>query len=484
MSEAKKDISKLNFVKMNDEKEQKFIETDLVENQGREVSKLSHKKFSDYDDEADVKTERLQLPSFLKNVGNKDNSSEKANNLGSGLNSLGSIFASDRDEVSGVQRVFRKSVIFTVIHLIFFFILTFVGLNWFNTNILINIFWFVSYITITNIFYIVVADRSYVWLSLLGQAFLVILANSFYGFGFNYVTLLSAFIIILFSYLAYSELEKVQLSSRLFSVSHITTESSRILLTSAIVLVSLGVFNGVLFQGSNVFLKKVFFDNSFLMENAVIGKSQNLSMNRYLMEGKFFLEGNKIVFGAKTTAPDKTTSTINKQATFGNFLENNYKTSSVFSDKELKDLKSEKCLPPLTPEAKGCTDLVQKEINLKLEEYRVASYGNLPYTLDTQLNKTNFAEISTQFYSNSISDFEAEKKGEDNGFIDQSLLIIPLKNIIPVLVALTIFVILTAFRFLFSWFIFMLTWVIWKIMALTGFVHIDIETVEAEIVSI
>ncbi|MEM1312808.1 MAG: hypothetical protein AAGF07_05095, partial [Patescibacteria group bacterium] len=78
-------------------------------------------------------------------------------------NSISSIFNKDHQEVFGIQRVFRKSIIFLVLHLLSFSVLGFIGLNIFTLPILLTFLVSISYIVFTNIFYIIVADRSYVW---------------------------------------------------------------------------------------------------------------------------------------------------------------------------------------------------------------------------------------------------------------------------------------------------------------------------------
>jgi hypothetical protein len=498
----KKSVSKLNFIKLNNQ-DQDTDDTNFELNEGDvKVSHVQGKKFADEQQihhrakhtEKNV-FDSLNIPNIFKkkDVDSEDDSRNDNHQQMLALetsqtnpNSIGSIFKKDRNEITGVNRVFKKSISLLSVFLFSFLALVIVSLNWFSTNLFISLSLFVFFVAISNIFYIIVADRSYVWLSLLGEFLLIIIASSFTGQGFTAITLLSGLLIILFTYLAYAELEKVQLSSRLFSISQITQESTRILMTSATILIALGIYNGIINegnidgknQGSGPFINRVVLKNKFIMENVILGRNKTLSINRYLMDGKFYREsgGDRIFFDVSSR-----TGVTARQATFGNFLENNYKNPTLISEKESEDFKATNCSGDINTPA--CDQLLQDEKNLRLNEWKDEAYSNIPLTLDTKLDKNNFSLISQQFYLNRLNDFENAKGGENN-LIPESLLIIPLKTLIPAIIAIGVFVLLYLSRFLFAWFILFGTWIIWKILNIFGFVQIDVETVEAEIVSI
>ncbi|MEI6729089.1 MAG: hypothetical protein WCK98_05600 [bacterium] len=496
----KKSVSKLNFIKLNNqEQESEDIDFELDETEA-EVSHVQGKKFADREHHHSKNDEKTIFDSVgLSNIFKRNNHkslTDVQDEAGSEVlalettqpnpNSIGSIFRKDRNEITGVNRVFKKSMSLLSVFLFSFLALIIISLNWFSTSIIVSLALFVFFVAISNIFYIIVADRSYVWLSLLGEFLLIIIASSFTGQGFTAITLLSGLLIILFTYLAYTELEKVQLSSRLFSISQITQESTRILMTSATIVIALGVFNGIISEGvvngknegSGPFINHVVLKSKFIMENVIIGKNKTLSINRYLMDGKLYREsgGDKIFYDVSTK-----TGTTSKQATFAIFLENNYKNPTLISEKESEDFKATNCSGDVNSPA--CDQLLQDEKNKRLKEWKDEAYGNIPLTLDTKLDKNSFALVSQQFYLNRINDFE-NAKGGDNNLVPESLLIVPLKTLIPAMIAIGVFVILYLFRFLFAWFILFTTWIIWKILNIFGFVQIDVETVEAEIVSI
>ena len=482
---AKDPVEKLNFIKVESKKDTQhghLSNHKLDQIQG--IDDRNNSQISDF-------FSQVKLPNFMnKSSHTNENNEDLLSLTGSkddfNPNSIGSIFSKERQEATGINRVFKKSIIFLGIQLVSFLSVILISLNFFS-NFGLNLILLVTSVAITNIFFIIVADRSYVWLSLVSQFLLIIVANSFLGLAFNPITIVLALLVILFNYLAYSELEKIQLSSRLFSISHITGESTRILLTSSIILLSLGVFNSIIFegikdgkdQGSRPFLDRVVLSNKLVIDNIFIGRTRSLSVNKFLMGGNLYKEtdGTRIVYDEASKS-----GTVTKQATFGYFLEENYEFNKVITTKEEADFRQLNC-NDVGIEAKACGERVQIEINKKLQDWKDKRYSELNFTLDTPLTITNYRTVIKQFYLNRIADFESDKT-DNNSFIDSSLLLIPLTNVIPAIFAVLILLLGFIFRFLLGWISLLVNLIIWKILVWTGFAQIDIETVEAEIVSI
>jgi hypothetical protein len=359
-------------------------------------------------------------------------------------NSISSIFSKEYQSLSGVDRVFKKSIIFLIAHLIFFLGVLLVGLNWFDLSPLFNIFVTALSLCVTAIFYIIVADRSYVWISILAQAFLIIIVNSFYGQGFSEVTLLLALFIILLYYIAYTELEKVQLSSRLFSISHITSEANRILLTAVIIVISLGVFNSIISEGyqdgqnlgSRPFLDRVVLSSDLIMDNVVIGRFRNLSVNKFLMGGNFFPNGDEVLYGARS----------NREAVFRDFLFQNYE-GTLMSETEEDQLRISSCTT--APGTAACDDVINEIVDQRLLEFKDDKYPDLPYDLDTPLTPDNFKVITKEYYLNVVENFESTT-GSGDSIIPPALLFFPSTSIIPASFAIGMFLILSLFKFLFG----------------------------------
>ncbi|MEM1312860.1 MAG: hypothetical protein AAGF07_05365 [Patescibacteria group bacterium] len=282
----------------------------------------------------------------------------------------------------------------------------------------------------------------------------------------------------MFTYYAYSELEKVQLSSRLFSISHITTESIRILITVVILVLSLGVFNKSLSQGSADYISEAFLDKPVILDNLVLGRYKNFSLNRYLMKGRFYLDSGKL--RSDLVRPANKTTFV-----FSEFLTLNYRSSEIVLSEERQEQILADCD---TTAVENCASLVDAEKQSNLDAWRKEAYGNLPFTLDTELTPTRFKAVTKQFYINEIEKFNSDSSNQSGSDITETLsryLIVPRTYIVPAFLALILFILLTfivkpILQLVSFWF----TFLVWKILVWFGFAKINIERVEAEIVSI
>jgi len=427
-------------------------------------NKMFTKKFTEKEMEPTSSSNRMNLPKFLEenkilqSVTNSLDGEIKMLpfNGDSNPNSIGSIFSKDHEEITGIRRVFRKSLIFLVLHLFSFLLLTWAGLNILTFNPLIILVTFVLFVSITNLFYIIVADRSYVSLSLVGVGVGLLLIYSFLGQAFNIVSLAGVSIIVLLAYIAYSEIEKIQLGSRLFTISNIVGSSTRILIGAAILILSLGLFNQMVYEKSSSFLNRTLFSNETFVSRLVVGESSPFSLNRLVMNGASLYS---------------TLETNTVKTTFKDFLSVNYRRG--------EDVVSKSEEPEIIISCENlfgsgkCSNAVLEERNSRLEQFRLEAYKNLPYTLDTVLDKENFREISKQYYLNIVNDFETG-----------SNIIVPRAYLFPGISAAILYLLLSLLSPLFSVLVQMLTWIGWQFMKATGFAKIEVETVESEVVSI
>jgi len=396
-------------------------------------------------------------------------------------NSFSSIFNREHEEVYGIQRVFRKSSMFLIFQLVSFALLSFSSSSFFTLPLIWTIFVGIAYIVITNLFFIVVADRSYVWISLLGHAIITLITQAFVGLSFDRITLIFILLIVIFVYFAYAELEKVQLSSRLFSIAHITTEATRVMTTVLILVFCLGIFNKAVYQGNETFIKEAFLDKPLIMDNLIIGRYANASLNRALMKGRFSLEN-----GVVKTNVARGSNTIKVNALFSDFLTQNYRPGdTLLSEVERTDFLANCNSKTGT---KVCDTQIEEEKSKRLEAWRIEAYGNLPYTLNTELTAPVFKEVTKQFYIDQIRAFNSNKDNRDSSsdLINSisGLLIIQRSYILPALIVLMIFLILSLLKPVLNWLVFIATLGAWNLLKLTGFTKIEVENVEAEIVSI
>lgn len=385
-------------------------------------------------------------------VGEK-NAQSKANN---NPNSFSSIFNKDHQEITGIQRVFKKSIAFMLFNLVSFGALALVGINLISSPIWLSLIVIISYLVTANVFYIIVADRSYVWLGICSNMLLLLLVQSFLGQGFTPVTLLVAFLVGLLTYTSYSELEKIQLGSRLFSISHIIGETTRILGSVVMLVLCLGLFNTALSETSVAFIDRVFIQNDVIFDNIVMpGISDRINLNQVLIRGS------------------QSYGVGNQRFTFADFLEDNY-IGTLITDSEESGIIVE-C--QVANSNSNCDTAVDQEVEARLLKYRDDNYAEVNLDLDTVLKGAEFERVVAAHYKFLIRDFEKETVGSP-------YILVPLDHIIPAILAIGLYVLLLIIKPIFGIFAQIVTWILWTILKYFGFVRIEVENVEAEVVSI
>ncbi len=395
------------------------------------------------------------------------------------LPSFSSIFNREHEEVSGGQRVFRKSLLFLGLSLGSLGLLAYASLKFFTGGIVFALIALVLYIVTTTIFFIVLANRNYLWLNLTGQLIIILSTQAFLGQAADKITLFVTALIILLVFLSYNELEKVQLSSRIFSLSHIAGQTIKILSTTGILIITLGIFNQIIFVKPDQYVSQAFLSKPQIVDSVLIGKSPSLSLNRVFMNGKYSLDGG--LMNASVVQPGGATK---ENLTFRQFLIDNYRTDKVLlSDDEKNDILAT-CNKKSS--AQICDNATTAEINSRLEIWRQEVYPNINYPLDTVLDVAKFREITKQFYINRINAISNPSNASNSELADSlsKLVFVPKNYIIPSIVALVTLVFLLLTKFLIHWAVSIFSLLVWQILKWVGFVKIEVENVEAEIVSI
>jgi hypothetical protein len=410
------------------------------------------------------------------------------------INSFSSIFKKDHEEILGIKRVFRKSVTFMLLSLFSFGALVFLSINFYLFNPVLLIAAGLGFVIFSNIFYIIAADKSYVLLNILGQILILVFMHLLIGQGFSVVTLFTTFICAAFSYFSYAELEKNQLGSRLFSIGQVTNESTKALTLLVIFVLTLGVYNSIVSNGAEKVVTKSVLDNPTIFNKFVIGeKGNDNNLNHFF---------NLSYKETTAVAP----------ITLGKFLEEHYRNGNkVVEDGERDGLKKA-CAA--TKGEENCVNYELDAKNVRLEEWKKIAYPNVNYALDTPLDEAKFRSISRQFYINYLCVTEKGNECEYNknpasgtamtsnskdisqltNSISKDLnpiatkavssFSVPRDKLVPIMAGVVVFTLLYLVRPLIGWVIFALNWVFWAILRIFGYVKIDVETVEAEVVSI
>lgn len=527
MKNYKKSISKLKYIKLNPAKNEEFhdeyeladqaLPEEASSNDSQEINNPipTYKKFDDEIEIQSTKTKNsFTLPKFLSK--NKNNEKQDSGNFPStnstqttnalpytkpdfktNPNSFTSVFSKDNDQVVGVARVFRKSIMFLILQVLCYLALiipltvgiigNFSSLTSTGITFIALTLGIIFYTVITSIFYIIVADRSYIWINLFLQSLFLIVINSFIGQGFSIVTLVTALIVFVLSYFSYLEVEKVQVSSRFFSINYVTNEAIKILTTVAIIVISITFFNTILNVGSKNFVTQNLVQNDFVFRNIVVGKNANLSINRWVLPKNYTIGDNN-----KIQTLD--ISGASKPVTFFDFLSANYrKGEPVLNEKELENIKKTQCLN----KEKECETFIQREKITKIQKwlteetnpYSSVNYTERPNYLENpgaELDVNSFKEIMKVYYSEKITDFEADKSFTKVPFLDN----VPKQflnygqYLIPSIFALILFILFMILKFFLHLVSGIVVWIVWKLLLLFGFAQIEVELVESEIVSI
>jgi hypothetical protein len=542
MKNTKKDITKLKYVKLNGSNNLNQIganvdlndsnEAEIDTKEELEINKPTYKKFDEQpksqserniiskqlkkesimdqkiEENENVKPENVnfKLPKFLVDRENQkaqinNLKNPKANqtfigslpftqeNFSNNPNSFTTIFNKDNDKINGFQRVFRKSVLFLALQLLSFAFITFLiitglGFNFatLSTSVLslaLISLSIILYSALTCIFYIIVADRSYIWVSLVIQSVLLIGVYAVLGLGiFSFSTIIFALLIFILSYFAYLEIEKIQVSTRFFSIGYITSEALKILSTVAILTLCLGIFNIITIQTPKEFISKNLINNPAIYSSVVMGSTfpfSIINLNKLALSGeKYEINANGLVESG------------GKPLTLKAFLLRNITQTALLSENEKNDIKAS--CDNLTE--KDCSTKIDLEQEKKLKLFikdEKSSYSNLTFGLDEVLDKNNFKLVLKNFYSDKIDDLNNQSAtlNEISYFKNFKQFMDPvLPYIIQSSIAILVFIFLSFFKFIFNIITSILIWFIWKIMLLSGFVKIDIELVESEIVSI
>lgn len=420
----------------------------------------------------DLDTEDTQEPIKLLTSSEQPVHSSARNRQTTNLNSFSSIFNRDSASIAGVRRVFKKSLTMMVLSFLSFALLSFISLRLLSINLIWVVVLQVAFVTITNIFYIIVADRSYVLIGLGLQALIFLTAHSFLGQGFSVFTLAVLGVVILLIYLGYSEVEKTQLSSRLFSINHITAESVRMLNTASTLVLAIGMFNNILAVGSENFLRDQVFENQFLTDYIIIGDVLP-GLNRIFLDNvEQFKNADQTIKLAKLQEEDPE-SNLN----FYTFLYHNYGLKgegAILSDREASDLRLDS-----TVNFKQEVERITRE---RAEGFRQEVYKRLPYNLDTILTREKFKKVVEETYVYLVNKFEA---GSNNSLSEiLSIPMIPRNYILPGGLAIVVFTLSLAANYVLRYVISVVTGLVWFVLRKLDFARIDIENVEAEVVTI
>ena len=349
---------------------------------------------------------------------------------------------------SNISRINKKVTIFFSLQILLFALLCLSSIFFFQLNIFFFLISLVLYVAITNIFFIIVIKRVYLGFLVLAQFLVFILFNSLIGQAFNFVTIFASILATLLVLFAYFELEKIQLGTRVFSISLVCNESNRVLTNLVVLIVSVCIFNSVSYTGNTHFFENHIYTNRIIRNNLILGKGNLPSLNNLFLSRYVDYDGTR-------------------KDTFYDFLVQYHQPGPILTKSESDNL-----------------TLIEQQTKKeqKAEDYRQRDFKDLPYTLDTVMTEGIFENITKKYYANQIKKLSSKQK--DSSLIFDNLIFLNQENIFPATIAIFIYVVGFICRSFINFITLLLTMLFWRLLKMFGFVQIEVEAVEAEVASI
>jgi hypothetical protein len=231
-------------------------------------------------------------------------------------------------------------------------------------------------------------------------------------------------------------------------------------------------------MGSGNFLRREVFQNEFLVQNLIIGDTFP-GLNRIFLKGTTRFDNVDQLVQRGVWKPVDPESNVR----LFNFIVLNYDSFSsepIISPEEEADLK-------FLPESQA--DKKRQEIyRARAEEVNQTVFANLGYTLDDVLTSDKFKNVVRETYVYRVNRFEKASNSLLNSLSESigniSLNILPRQYIFPGIFALLVLFVSFALNYVLKFVIKITNAIAWFFLIKTDFARIDVEQVEAEIVTI
>lgn len=449
-------------------------------------------------DNSDFFSQTINFKNTKKDLTRKDGASLDLNKInystieGAQNSALTDNFRASEKFVKEVSRVFKKTIFTFIIDIILFAVFAFLAVNFFTLNQVsfgLNSFLLVSSLVVsvsfTTFFYILLSQRKYLFINILIKCAIFFVINFFIGQGFAIITLVTIVVLFLFLFLSYLELEKMQLGSRLFNLSVIAGECRRILITMCLIIIAIGTFNQIIWQGTTDgqfvsaqnFVDKSIFSSDplvdFLFLGATTSNFRSYSLNSYFINKNLFVANGMLESRVKETF------------TFRDYLLLVYNKPTVITSDEETLIKEECKVKKIA----DCLPTISAKINERLNEFKNQFYpkqADIP--LSSTISLSLYREISNQHYLNIIKESSKDvNSGSPSLSVLNNLAFTKLfspKYLIPMGMVIILFVAMYFVKFILGFFTSIVLSIIWNFMKLVKFVRVDIENVESEVVSI
>jgi hypothetical protein len=457
----------------------------VFHNKLTELRKKSIESSSKDDDFVPVIEKSIKSPSFL----HKDHSVEHTivttnevveNERFKKKSVLYNALEADKGFLNHKKRVKLKTISALILGTVSYVSLLFLGIGIFDIHPVVTTILVLLYPVICSIFFVIIASKKYVYFFILAQ----FLVSIVFLLVFNQLTIINCilfFVLQILVYQGYVEVERQQLSSRLFSILMVTKSSVKILSSFAIAIVSISFFVNASKVGATTIVEDKIFSNTFF-------KSTVLNAN-----GDSIWSKGLNLFGASSYDDFLAKLVKDEKPTVKNYIIKEdigaVSETNVLTQTELTKINS---LNRFNPEKIDAERLVASQN--KIQTIFNENYSTTPLGLNDEISKEDYSQLLIKKLSKSLSAKSSTTSSELSSVTNTfNKLDIVGSDQVPVLgLSLLLFFVLYFLRSIIETILGLVTnltnislrGIIWWMLIKLKFVKIEVEQLESEIVTI
>jgi hypothetical protein len=344
-----------------------------------------------------------------------------------------------------------------------------------------------AFYTVTSLLlFIVLSDKKILWLSLVLQMIIAILYSVFLGQGSSFVVIFGSLFNLFFGYVGYLDLEKHQLSSRIFTLGGIARDTNKTLTIISIITLTIILYSSIAGLGSKVFIQNYLLNSNSKVEELVVKTGINKLLNSSGLGPNPF--DNYSYLDQKVIEQNDKKEKI--PLLFRSFLKSSYLYQK--SKESLKSLEGSECLAKISLNPIDCKYKLAINDEILLE-YRNFKYPSYSIELASELTKNDILALNRDYIADLLANFETVEikpaRGTENAITDVLNKIAVLvkqmqSSFLPAIISVLVFILFYIIKQIAIWINFLLLYIVWNILLYFKFVKIQTETCEAEIISL
>ena len=342
------------------------------------------------------------------------------------------------------------------------------------------------YTATSIILFIILSDKKILWLSLVLQTAIAILYAMFLGQGSSFVVIFGTLFNLFFGYVGYLDLEKHQVSSRIFTLGAMARDTNKTLTIISIITLTMILYSSIAGLGSKTFTQTYLLNSTSKVEEVIVKTGINKIMNSTGLGPNPF--DNYIYLDEKVLELNEKRDKI--PLIFRSFLKSSYLYEKT--KESLKSFAGAECLAKVSFSPIDCK--YKLDINDEvLLEYRNQKFPTFAVELASELTKSDTLLLNRDYYADLLASFEkadiksTKALGTNNIATDILDRIVTITKqlqsaFLPAIIALIAFAIFYIIKQLAIWLNFIVLYIAWNLLVYFKFVKIQTEICEAEII--